>query len=72
MNPIYGGFDPSQATEVHNMGEVWCSALWEVRTNLIAKHGFDQGNQLALQLVTDGMKLAPPNPNFLEGRNAIL
>src|SRR5437868_6368917 len=25
-----------------------------------------------LQLVTDGMKLSPPNPNFIEAREAIL
>ena len=50
--------------EVHNLGEVWCSALWEVRANLIAKYGFAAGNQLALQLVTDGMKLSPVDPSF--------
>ena len=30
------------------------------------------GNNLALQLVTDGLKLQPANPSFLEGRDAIL
>jgi hypothetical protein len=60
------------ADEVHNMGEVWCVTLWEVRANLIAKHGYAVGNQLTLQLVTDGMKLAPANPNFLEARDAIV
>ncbi len=60
------------ASAVHNQGEVWCSALWDARANLIAKHGFTNGNQLILQLVTDGMNLAPPNPNFLQARDAIL
>jgi hypothetical protein len=32
------------ANEVHNMGEVWCVTLWEVRANLIAKHGFSAGS----------------------------
>ena len=59
------------ATEVHNMGEVWCVTLWEMRANLIAKYGF-AGNQLTLQLVTDGMKLSPSNPNFLQARDAII
>ncbi len=62
----------STANEVHNMGEVWCVTLWEARANLIKKHGFAIGNQLILQLVTDGMKLAPANPNFLQARDAIL
>ncbi|HUR56834.1 MAG TPA: M36 family metallopeptidase, partial [Opitutaceae bacterium] len=60
------------ANEVHNMGEVWCVTLWDARANLINKYGFTVGNQRILQLVTDGMKLSPPNPNFLEARDAIL
>jgi hypothetical protein len=67
-NPVIG----SSASEVHNSGEVWCVALWDARANLIAKHGFATGNQLILQLVTDGMKLSPANPNFLQARDAIL
>ena len=54
------------------MGEVWCVTLWDARANLIKKHGFAVGNQMILQLVTDGMKLAPVNPNFLQARDAIL
>ncbi|MBC8094309.1 MAG: M36 family metallopeptidase, partial [Akkermansiaceae bacterium] len=66
-SPIVGG----TADEVHNAGEVWCATLWEARANLITKYGFP-GNQLMLQLVTDGMKLSPVNPNFLQARDAIL
>ncbi len=62
----------STANEVHNEGEVWCVTLWDMRANLITKHGFATGNSLALQLVTDGMKLSPANPNFLQARNAII
>ncbi|MEA3186703.1 MAG: hypothetical protein QOD99_533, partial [Chthoniobacter sp.] len=54
------------------MGEVWCVTLWDARANLINKYGFAIGNQLILQLVTDGMKLSPANPNFLQARDAIL
>lgn len=60
------------ADEVHNMGEVWCVTLWQARANLIAKYGAATGNQLMLQLVMDGMNLAPPDPTFLEARDAIL
>jgi hypothetical protein len=69
INPIIGG---GPADEVHNMGEIWCVALWEARAALVKKLGFQEGNQMILQLVTDGMKLAPPNPTFLEARDAIL
>jgi uncharacterized repeat protein (TIGR01451 family) len=46
--------------------------LWDARANVIRKHGYRVGNELMLQLVTDGMKLSPPNPNFLQARDAIL
>jgi hypothetical protein len=68
LSPIGGG----SADEVHNMGEVWCVTLWDARANLINKHGYTIGNELILQLVTDGMKLSPANPNFIQARDAIL
>jgi hypothetical protein len=69
LSPIAGD---GGADEVHNMGEVWCVTLWEARARLVARHGFATGNELILQLVTDGMKLSPANPNFLQARDAIL
>jgi hypothetical protein len=69
INPLFGGGDPA---EVHNQGEVWCVTLWEMRANLIDRWGWEIGNELALQLVTDGLKLAPANANFLEARDAII
>jgi hypothetical protein len=67
-NPVIG----TVANQVHNAGSVWCAALWEARANMVVKHGFGIGNQLILQLVTDGMKLSPANPNFLQARDAII
>lgn len=62
----------SSATAVHNMGEIWCSALWDARARLIEKHGFAVGNELILQIVTDAMGLGPANPTFLQARDAVL
>jgi autotransporter-associated beta strand protein len=70
-NPLTFG-DIKINAEVHDMGEVWCETLWEVRAKIVAKLGFDPGNQVMLQLVTDGMKLSPANPTFLQARDAIL
>jgi uncharacterized repeat protein (TIGR01451 family) len=67
-NPVIG----TTANEVHNMGELWCVTLWEARANLITKYGWTNGNQLMLQLVTDGMNLSPANPTFLQARDAII
>ncbi len=66
-----GPIGSSAAFQVHNIGEVWCAALWEVRARIIDRMGF-AGNQRMLQLVTDGMKLDPVNPTLLDGRNSIL
>ena len=60
------------ADQVHNAGEVWSSALWEVRGKLVGRLGWAIGNRKALQLVTDGMKLAPIGPTFLQERDAII
>ncbi|HLP78915.1 MAG TPA: M36 family metallopeptidase, partial [Candidatus Paceibacterota bacterium] len=71
-SPLAGAFNPSLAGEVHHQGEVWCMMLWEVRANLIRKHGGETGHNLTLQLVTEGLRLCPPNPNFVQARDAIL
>ena len=67
-----GPIGSATATEVHNLGEIWCMTLLEVRARLINRLGFAAGNARALQLVTDGMKLDPANPDFLTARNALL
>jgi len=53
--------------------------LWELTWNLIATDGFDPvmingtaGNNIALQLVNEGMMMQPCSPGFVDGRNAIL
>jgi subtilisin-like proprotein convertase family protein len=58
--------------QVHNAGEIWSSALWEVRDRFITRLGWAVGNRKTIQLVTDGMKLAPLNPTFLQERDAII
>ena len=65
----------------HGVGYVWATAYWEVYWNLVDEHGFNPdiyddwdtgGNNLALQLMIDGLKFQPCNPGFVSGRNAIL
>ena len=67
-----GPFGVSQCDAVHNAGEVWSSALWEVRNRMVTRLGFNAGTTRVLQVVTDGMKLAPVGPTFLQERDAIL
>jgi extracellular elastinolytic metalloproteinase len=68
MNPNAGG--PNQ--EVHNAGEVWCCALWEVFVNLVAAHGHADAEKRVLRYVIGGLKLTPANPTFLQARNGIV
>lgn len=63
----------------HGVGAVWAQMLWEVYWGLVQYYGFDPdlyrgtgGNNLAIQLVIDGMKLQPCEPGFVDGRDAIL
>ena len=59
-------------SEVHFQGEVWCMMLWEARAAIVTKYGGSIGNELMLRLVTDGMKLCPVDPTFVQSRDAIL
>ena len=65
----------------HGVGFIWCTMLWEMYWELVLEHGFNPdlfgdwstgGNNLALQLVMDGMKLQACSPGFVDGRDAIL
>ncbi len=69
-NPTFGV--SQDATQVHYQGTVWCTMLNELRANLVLKHGATTGNDRALFLVTEGMKLGPANPNFVQSRDGIV
>lgn len=58
--------------QVHAAGEIWSSALWEVRCLMVDRLGFTMGSSKVMQYVTDGMKLDPVNPTFLQSRNSII
>jgi len=73
--------DTVNITQPHGVGYVWNTMLWEVYWNLVEKHGYNPnvyadwytgGNNLTIQLVTDGMKFQPCGPGFVDGRDAIL
>ncbi len=78
VNPYTYG-DISGLAVPHEVGFVWATMLWEMQWALISKYGFDPdlysgtgGNNIAIQLVIDGMKLQPCLPGFVDGRDAIL
>jgi hypothetical protein len=72
-----GAFPPNPGLsttplDIHNIGTVWCMMLLEMRARMVARLGWEIGNQRALQVVTDGMKLDPANPTFIQARDSII
>ena len=66
--------------DVHSIGFVWATILWDLNWNYVAKYGYssdvranlNSGSARVLQLVMDGMKLQECNPTFVSGRDALL
>lgn len=63
----------------HGVGSVWAAMLWDMTWDFIDEYGYDPdiyegtgGNNMALQLVIDALKLQPCSPGFVTGRDAIL
>lgn len=65
----------------HGTGTVWCTVLWDMTWAIIQAAGINPnlhniaangGNAIALKLVTEGLRLQPCSPGFIDGRNAIL
>jgi len=63
----------------HGVGFVWASMLWDIYWDMVDRYGFDSdiyngkgGNNKAIQLVMDGLKLQKCSPGFVDGRDAIL
>lgn len=79
INPLV--YSASLPAQVHNRGEYWCAVLWEMTWEMIQQTGINPnlfnaagvgGNSAAIKLVTEGMKLQPCGPGFIDARNAIL
>jgi hypothetical protein len=71
--------DVGSVSVPHGVGFVWAIMVWDMTWDLIDEYGFDPdlytgtgGNNLAMQLVIDGLKLQPCSPGFVDGRDAIL
>lgn len=69
----------SGLSQPHGIGFVWCTMLWEMTWDLITQYGFSPdlyngtaGNNIAMNLVTEGLRYTACNPGFVDGRDAIL
>jgi extracellular elastinolytic metalloproteinase len=51
---------------------VWCTTLWEVFVDLVAKHQHEEAENRMLTYVIGGLKLTPPSPTFTQARDGII
>ena len=72
-NPVYWN------DITHNIGFIWATVIWDLTWAYVEKYGFDAdmyngtgGNNKAMQIVLDGLKLQPCSPGMVDGRDAIL
>lgn len=63
----------------HGVGTVWASMIWDLYWNLVDEYGWNSdiytgngGNNIAMSLVMEGLKLQGCFPGFVDSRNAIL
>lgn len=66
-------------TAPHPLGEIWVGMVWDLYWRLVDEYGWDPdlvngtgGNNIAIRLVMDGMKLQNCLPGFIDGRDGIL
>jgi uncharacterized repeat protein (TIGR01451 family) len=78
INPLTYGDIPNE-TIPHGVGAFWCAILWDLYWNLSDLEGWDPdifygtgGNNKAIRLVFEGMKIQPCSPGFIDGRDAII
>jgi PKD repeat protein len=78
-NYTYADVSSNSLSVPHGVGFVWSTMLWDLTWALIEEYGYDpdlysgtSGNNIALQLVTDALKLQVCEPGFVDGRDAIL
>ncbi|TPX57627.1 hypothetical protein SpCBS45565_g08166 [Spizellomyces sp. 'palustris'] len=82
-NPLtYETLNDPKFAEVHQVGLVWNTMLFEAYWNMVDTKGFTEnfqdgpqsgkGNALMIQYVVDGLKLQPCNPDMIQARDAIL
>ncbi|MBU2020137.1 MAG: T9SS-dependent M36 family metallopeptidase [Bacteroidetes bacterium] len=78
-NFTYGSTNLSSISRPHGIGFIWSTMLWDMAWALIDKYGYDPdvyagtgGNNRAMELVINGLKMQPCRPGFVDGRDAIL
>ncbi|HEV7349709.1 M36 family metallopeptidase [Telluribacter sp.] len=82
VNPFTYNDLKNANNSVHYIGSIWATMVWDMTWEIIKQTGTispdindataSGGNVIAMKLVTEGLKLQPCSPGFVDGRNAIL
>ena len=79
VNPMTYASSFSGVSVPHGLGSVWCTMLWDMTWMMVDEYGFDSdlydgtgGNNMAMELVIEALKLQPCSPGFVDGRDAII
>lgn len=78
INPLtYGNINGLSVP--HGVGSAWATMIWDLYWALVDEYGHSNnmysnsgGNNIAIRLVMEGMRLQACNPGFVDGRDAIL
>ncbi|OCA69071.1 hypothetical protein BBI01_17825 [Chryseobacterium artocarpi] len=72
--------DGTYALDVHSIGFVWATMLWDLQWKFAEKYGFsndiannpESGSAMITQLVLTALKIQGCYPSFIKGRDAII
>lgn len=71
--------DVPTAAIPHGLGAIWNSMLWDMYWAMVDEYGFstdlvngEAGNNIAVRLVMEGMKMTACSPGFIDGRDGII
>jgi hypothetical protein len=77
--PVAFGADGGNNAEVHATGEVWATMLWELYASLLRdtlgsnpRLTFAEAQKRMRDYLVASLKMTPPDPTFLDARNALL
>lgn len=69
----------SELSIPHGLGSVWATMIWDMYWAFVEEYGHSNnifatsgGNNMAIRLVMEGMRLQVCEPGFVDGRDAIL
>jgi len=71
-NPIPGATSGVGNSEVHNVGEIWATMMWEALNVLVDEHGVAVARRRMTDYVVASLLLSPPDATFTEARDSLL